>query len=342
MKKLTILVLTLVLAGNALATINFSADARVRPRMAQTASYNADGDQTLSASDIYWLYRARIFANAKLDNGFFWAAKLGHEGVADWSKMGVYASNQADWMLAYFGRKTDGHSWMLGRYPCKGNLLMDAHFYPTSPVGIPFLLFHNLSLTGAKASFNVGPGTLYALYSIDANNYWIEAETESDGMVTTTNKDLATFGSGYSFAIAGHKVLAQFLYTMGEDMDPTETIDFYNPMTYGAFVYPTFGPFTLSLGGGMTSEADDAYSGMFYHAGVKAPLGPGVFNAYYNGATMDWDGNEEAFMFIWVDYAVKYGPVVFKPTVRYKKSTYADDSYDTTIFYELTTEIKVK
>jgi len=349
MKKLCILFLTLTMAANALAVIDFSADARVRPRLAQSASFDTNGDEQWSTSDMYWLYRARIFARSDLDGGFYWAAKLGHEGVADFSKMGTAATNQVDWMLAYFGRKTDTHSWMAGRIPCKSNVLMDLHFYPGSPVGIPFLLYHNLSLTGVKGSFNVGPGTLFALYSIDENNNF--SETDSDGV--TTNYDKSTFGGGYVFAVAGTKVAAQFLYTMGEDKgydvyddagNLLYTEDFYNPMTYGAYVYPNIAGFNFSFGGGMTAEADDAYTGMAYHAGVKKALGPGVFNFFYDGASVEWDGASDphSYMFLWLDYAVKYGPVTFKPTWRMKKCTNPDDSYTTTNFFELTTEIKVK
>ena len=345
MKKLCILFLTLTMAANALAVIDFSADARVRPRLATTVDVDANGDETGSSSDMYWLYRARIYARSEMDGGFYWAAKLGHEGVADFSKMGSAGTNQVDWMNAYFGRKTDNHSWMLGRIPCKSNVLMDMHFYPLSPVGIPFLLFHNLSLTGVKASFNVGPGTAFALYSVDENNH----HTDIDG-TTATYMDRSTFGGGYAFAVAGTKVVAQLLYTLGEDTGDyydsngilIATLDHYNPMTYGAYVYPTIAGFKLSLGGGMTAEADDAYTGMAYHAGVKKALGPGMLNFFYDGSSMDWDGATETGMFIWLDYAVKYGPVTIKPTWRMKKCIADNDAYTTTHFFELTTEIKVK
>lgn len=346
MKKLIILVLMLTLAANALAEIKFSADARVRPRMDITGYYDSADEYLYGSADMYWLYRARLTASAELDGGFMWTAKLGHEAVAMWSKMGTSGTNQMDWMLAYFGQKTDRYSWYLGRVPMAGNLLTDLHYSPTFPLGIPFVLYNNLATTGIKGSVNAGPGTLDLFYSIEENNQALEVDSDNK----TTYTDQNTVGGGYTFAIAGTKVAAQLLYTMGDDA-------FINPMTYGFMAYPSFAGFNLAGGLAMTSEADDAYTGMTYHAGVKKALGPGALSFWYRGGSLDfsdhtfvaydgtpilYDEATYAYTYLWLTYGFNYGPVKFMPTWRHMKTLNPDDTYMVRDFFELTMEIKVK
>ncbi|MBL7032852.1 MAG: hypothetical protein ISR91_01790 [Candidatus Delongbacteria bacterium] len=361
MKKILIVLLMLSLGATAAAQIKLSADARVRPRLDNTALFKTNGDDSTSSTDIYWLYRARLNAKAELDGGFMWAVKLGHESGAMWSKMGTPATNGTDWMLAYFGQKTNRFSWYAGRIPLKESLMIDLHYYPKAPVGIPFNINHNSSITGVKSSAELGPGVLDIFYAVDNNNQ--ASDIDSDDRMTYT--DQYTLGGGFTFMVGPVKAFLQVMSANGidsydvttmvpaliADSDSTyilgeeavvETIDVYNPTTYGGYLYPSFAGFTFAGGIALTTETDNAFSGWAYHIGLKGALGPGTLNAWYRGSVMDWDDDEFIHSYLWLDYSMQYGPVTFKPTWRHFKTIYPNESYTVRDYFELTTEINVK
>ena len=66
-----------------IAEINFSGDARVRPRL-DIKDYGPDK----SSMDLYYLYRARLNVDASIGEGWFFNGKLGTNSPSEMTTMG--------------------------------------------------------------------------------------------------------------------------------------------------------------------------------------------------------------------------------------------------------------
>ena len=135
-----------------IAEIQFSGDARFRPRY--DIKENSDASST---SDLYYLYRARLNMKADIGDGWFFNTKLGTLGVAGMTKIGTSDNEPGNinsyrptvsFMELYFGNKSEDWGFWAGAFPLKYNPSLDLHFYSDKLVDIPFVLFNNSSTLG--------------------------------------------------------------------------------------------------------------------------------------------------------------------------------------------------
>ena len=120
-----------------IAEINFSGDARVRPRL-DIKDYSTGN----SSMDLYYLYRARLNVEADIGGGWFFEAKLGTNDVAGMVKMGEGSqfnngmSNpnsfrpQVSFLNLYYGIKKENFGFWGGAFPIEHSPSLDIHFHP--------------------------------------------------------------------------------------------------------------------------------------------------------------------------------------------------------------------
>ncbi len=213
--------------------INFSGDARIRPRLDVK---NYVGDKIIM--DLYYLYRARFNLNVDFEKGWFFKTRIGTNDVSSMVKMGVDGTDnkiyydkeddnkeyiysigytdgpgnsnsarpQISFLNLYYGFKKESFGFWGGAIPLKYNPGLDIHFYPDKIVDIPWLLFNNGSTTGFS-------GYIYKInwfLSIDGNEKEIvntkeQKITDEEGntikiipSADEKNIDYMTFGFDFS------------------------------------------------------------------------------------------------------------------------------------------------
>ena len=153
MRKLTLLIISLSFI---MADIQFSGDARFRPRY----DIKENGDAS-STSDLYYLYRARLNIKADIGDGWFLNTKLGTSSIAGMTKIGISDGSEpgnvssyrptVSFMELYFGNMKEDWGFWAGAFPLKYNSSLDLHFYSDKLVDMPFILFGHVDNHFEKA-----------------------------------------------------------------------------------------------------------------------------------------------------------------------------------------------
>lgn len=340
---LIVMLMVAVFAGDVLAQITINGDARVRPRLDTITSYNADQDDNITSSDIYYMYWVRLWVKADIDNGWYADVMIGADGPANW--IGKFGTNQnydrgddIGWdrnengILRFnrieFGRKTDqfGYSGGLLYFNSLANPLYDLHWYPGSRSDVPYLIVDNSTHHGFRGFYNTGNGTLNAAITVDTN------AGRSDGIDETDDpKDQYSVHLEYKTKFGDLGVAPSFVYTLGDkDMGAA------TPMSLGANVnLPKFGETALSLGAYYTSQPEEdpgKYTGFMAHAKVVSPVGPGTIISWLDYSSVDYDEADDTLntMYLWLMYRIMIhksdmGNVSINPTFRRIQQTFGDD-----------------
>lgn len=342
MLKVTLVFVMLITTVFAQAKI--TGDVRVRPRMDVTTA-DADADAVTKQYLLYW---GRLNVDADIGGGWSFHSKLATNWVGHWSgvmgentQKGVGYSGAQDrptlsLMEISMNKNAGNWGFSAGNLPLNGvaNHIVDLHYYPTSPVDIPWAISHVQSIQGFSGFVNAGPGKLNLALSIDAN-----LNTDAgDGLVNTK-----TLIADYGATFGGITVKPQMAMTMTNDSTAA-------PMTMGAGVSAKVAGFTLSGTYLMTSNTADGsgkYDGTHIRAGVKGTVGPGFLLAWYDMATHTPDeGDQSDYSYIWVLY--KYtifsgdkGAIVVMPTARMRTGALGNADYSRNKF-ELTFQLNFK
>ncbi len=313
---LTALLFTMLLT-TAFAQVRITGDVRVRPRI--DIKKDASGELSNQQLILYW---GRLNLDADIGGGYSFHTKLASNWVGHWA--GYMGSQEAFPNAAGLGNDRPTITFMelsmsknagnwgvsAGNLPLNGvaNHIVDLHYYPTSPVDIPWAIKHVQSFQGFSGFVKAGPGKLNWALSVDAN--------QNNSTAELVNKKTLMVDYGAKFG--GITVKPQMAMTMDNDSAAA-------PMTMGAGVSAKVAGFTLSGTYLMTSNTADGsgkYDGTHIRAGVKGTVGPGFLLAWYDIATHTPDGaDQQDFNHLWVLY--KYtvfsgdkGAFVLMPTLR--------------------------
>lgn len=350
-----------------IADINFSGDARVRPRL-DVKDYGTDK----SSMDLYYLYRARLNVNADIGEGWFFKAKLGTNSVAGMTKMGddntkytYIDKDKSDYYLSgdqpggigsirpkvsflnlYYGLKKENFGIWGGAFPIKYTPALDIHFYSDKVVDIPWLLFNNGSSVGFA-------GYIYKMnwfLSIDENKTETNKDmTDADPEKHMNEKNMDSFTLGLDFPLKWNDML---------DLQPRALISFANadepwPMTFGTdFNIRSFFGINPQMSYHITKQfLNKDYKYTITHIRVKLDrkFGSGKLTVWADLASHLDETNENDvtdYTFLWIDYKCQlfesdFGSVSLKPTIRLLNKNNDDSEYNRMKF-ELTTEIKFK
>ncbi len=323
MLKVTLVFVMLLTTVFAQAKI--TGDVRVRPRM----DTSEDGSGELH-NKIYTLYWGRLNVDADIGGGWSFHSKLATNWVGHWS--GVMGENTqkggtsgfvdrptVSLMEISMGKNAGNWGFKAGNLPLNGvaDHIVDLHYYPKSPVDIPWAIYHLQSIQGINGFVKAGPGKLNLALAVDENL----------NNSTTETKNTHTLLVNYSGAFGPVSVKPQMAMTMTNEGTAA-------PTTMGAGVSAKVAGFTLSGTYLMTSntvEGSYKYDGTHIRAGVKGTVGPGFLLAWYDMATHTPDGGVASnFSYIWALY--KYtiwsgdkGALVVMPTVRIATGKHHDE-----------------
>ena len=342
MLKVTLVFVMLLTTVFAQAKI--TGDVRVRPRIDVTTADAA----TDAVTKQYLLYWGRLNVDADIGGGWSFHTKLASNWVGHWS--GVMGENTqtvgsqgtglvdrpaVSLMEISMNKNAGNWGFSAGNLPLNGvaNHIVDLHYYPTSPVDIPWAIKHVQSFQGFSGFVNAGPGKLNLALSVDAN--------QNNSTAELVNRK--TLMADYGATFGGISVKPQMAMTM--DNDSTDA-----PMTMGAGVSTKVAGFTLSGTYLMTSNTADGsgkYDGTHIRAGAKGNVGPGFLLAWYDIASVTPDGGDATdYSFLWLLY--KYtvhssdkGSMVVMPTIRMRTGEPGNTDYSRNKF-ELTFQLNFK
>lgn len=365
--------LMLSMAGSISAEIKFSGDARLRPRMdiRDNTSFGTDAETNTKTTDGYYLYRARFNIKGDIGDGWFGHVQLGTSGFAYWtgkfgdpsyssphkpSSSSVEGANRGsvDFMLIYFGRKTDKFGYWGGLIPVNGlsNPLLDVHFYPSIMIDVPYFLYSNNGAHGFAGYIGFEKTKLNLTLLAD-NNYGKKVETTVD----------STAGTDFSTEAATHDqytLMVDMPLKLGEaTVQPVAMFTVADrgmdaPMTFGAnLTSPKFGQFTLYGTAAMSMQraggAANEYDALYFRAKAVGKVGKGTFHGWVDIAERKFDesGYKEKFFYFWLDYQIPVyksdvGSVSIKPTWRYIQKKVDDVLDNKRHKIELTIDFKFK
>jgi hypothetical protein len=338
---LTALLFTMLLT-TAFAQVRITGDVRVRPRI--DIKKDASGELSNQQLILYW---GRLNLDADIGGGYSFHTKLASNWVGHWA--GYMGSQEAFPNAAGLGNDRPTITFMelsmsknagnwgvsAGNLPLNGvaNHIVDLHYYPTSPVDIPWAIKHVQSFQGFSGFVNAGPGKLNLALSVDAN--------QNNSTAELVNRK--TLMADYGATFGGISVKPQMAMTM--DNDSTAA-----PMTMGAGVSAKVAGFTLSGTYLMTSntvENSGKYDGTHMRVGIKGSVGPGFLLAWYDMASYTPDGGTKAdFTHLWLLYkhtlySGDKGAMVVMPTIRLINGSASDPDWSRTKL-ELTFQLNFK
>ena len=339
MLKVTLVFVMLITTVFAQAKI--TGDVRVRPRIDIKST---DGEETSNQSLI--LYWGRLNVDADIGGGYSFHTKLASNWVGHWA--GYMGSQEVGndvglgndrptitFMELSMSKNAGNWGVSAGNLPLNGvaNHIVDLHYYPTSPVDIPWAIKHVQSFQGFSGFVNAGPGKLNWALSVDAN--------QNNSTAELVNKKTLMVDYGAKFG--GITVKPQMAMTMDNDSAAA-------PMTMGAGVSAKVAGFTLSGTFLTTSQAVEAagkYDGTHMRVGIKGSVGPGFLLAWYDMASYTPDGGTKAdFTHLWLLYkhtlySGDKGAMVVMPTIRLINGSASDPDWSRTKL-ELTFQLNFK
>ena len=344
------IILSLIAFSFLMSDIQFSGDARFRPRY--DIKENGDGSST---SDLYYMYRARLNMKADIGDGWFFNTQLGTANTAGMTTMGVdeditawgpgnQNSNRppVNFMQLYFGNMKDDWGFWAGAFPLKYNPSLDLHFYSDKLVDIPFVLFNNSSTTGFAGYKSMYGYKLNWFLSVDNNV--TEREEFSDDSEPIDDCDDFTLGMDANLTFGSVSVAPRLLTSFGGTDD-----DIY-PMTLGAdILLPEMAGFNsgFSYYTSTQGEEEDAeyYKADHMRLSLSRPIKEGKLKFFYDMASKD----DDKVSYIWLSYTHtcfkgEMGEVTLSPTFRLQTGKDAgSDSFDEDYSrskFEVTAQIK--
>ena len=344
------IILSLIAFSFLMSDIQFSGDARFRPRY--DIKENGDGS---SISDLYYMYRARLNMKADIGDGWFFNTQLGTANTAGMTTMGVdeditawgpgnQNSNRppVNFMQLYFGNMKDDWGFWAGAFPLKYNPSLDLHFYSDKLVDIPFVLFNNSSTTGFAGYKSMYGYKLNWFLSVDNNV--TEREEFSDDSEPIDDCDDFTLGMDANLTFGSVSVTPRLLTSFGGTDD-----DIY-PMTLGAdILLPEMAGFNsgFSYYTSTQGEEEDAeyYKADHMRLSLSRPIKEGKLKFFYDMASKD----DDKVSYIWLSYTHtcfkgEMGEVTLSPTFRLQTGKGAgSDSFDEDYSrskFEVTAQIK--
>ena len=344
------IILSLIAFSFLMSDIQFSGDARFRPRY--DIKENGDGSST---SDLYYMYRARLNMKADIGDGWFFNTQLGTANTAGMTTMGVDENITAwgpgnqnsnrppvNFMQLYFGNMKDDWGFWAGAFPLKYNPSLDLHFYSDKLVDIPFVLFNNSSTTGFAGYKSMYGYKLNWFLSVDNNV--TEREEFSDDSEPIDDCDDFTLGMDANLTFGSVSVTPRLLTSFGGTDD-----DIY-PMTLGAdILLPEMAGFNsgFSYYTSTQGEEEDAeyYKADHMRLSLSRPIKEGKLKFFYDMASKD----DDKVSYIWLSYTHtcfkgEMGEVTLSPTFRLQTGKDAgSDSFDEDYSrskFEVTAQIK--
>lgn len=327
--------LVILLAGSLAAEVKIDGDARLRPRL----DIRDNGDYGVRQSDMYYYYRARINLKGDLGDGWFGHVQLGTNGFAYWtgkfgdpnesgaskpsaSSVDGASRGPVDFMLIYFGRKTDKFGYMGGIIPLNSlaNPLYDVHFYSNLMVDVPFLLYSNMGAGGFTGYLGFKQGKINLTVLMD-NNKGKKIE-DADGTVTQNTHDQHTVVLDAPLKLGKATLQPVFMGTIAD-------AGMNAPVTYGVnFTSPKLGKTTFygTLAMSMQRAGGDAaeYDVTYFRGKMVSDIGTGKLTFWIDLAKKKFDkiDDEHKFAYIWLDYEIPVyksdkGSVSVKPTWRH-------------------------
>lgn len=242
------ILLSLIAFSFLMSDIQFSGDARFRPRY--DIKENGDGSST---SDLYYLYRARLNMKANIGDGWFFNSKLGTLGVAGMTKIGTSDTEPGNpnsyrpsvsFMELYFGSMKDDWGFWAGAFPLKYNPSLDLHFYSHKLIDIPFVLLNNGSTLGFAGYKALMGHKLNWFLSVDNNV--VENEEKLAETISTTVpgecSDPSFLTEEACIDFGGDWTEEQTI----EEMIDAETIDDCDNFTLGMDMFLNFGSISVT------------------------------------------------------------------------------------------------
>ncbi|NEX13738.1 MAG: hypothetical protein C1941_03430 [Prosthecochloris sp.] len=345
MKKLLSLVFGLALlvafSTPATAAIKFSGDAQVRPRVEMTKS----GESGEWKEELYWLYRLRLRLAADLGSGYFAKALLASESAGWFATISdgrgtvdlngktynLFPDNLSDHFgvnQVYFGRMMQDSHYILGIMPVNSfnNPVFDLAVYPTSAVGIPYLLINNDRIFGLNYGRKVGPGELSATLCVLGDAQW---DSTDDSFLRDEYAVHLMYKTNIGDVIIDPQLLAAVTRTQNVDIGAPEEYG-HAPFTFGTNVIIPAGDTKFTLSGFYTNDGIglvDDENGVDYSAYIvraKAEHGPVRAWVSYNAADVKSPMSDDYENFyVWAQYTLKVyessmGKFTLTPTVRYR------------------------
>ena len=335
MKKITLL----LIVSLSFAAIEFSGDARFRPRIDSKEYGDPYFDQELNKnikkqSDFYYLYRARINMKADIGDGWFFNAKLGTNSVASMTKL-ADTTPELSFLELYYGYAKENSGLWVGTFPLKYTPALDLHFYSDKLVDIPFVLYNNSLINGLAGYQVIKNKKVNWFLSVDENN--INSLTLDFSVTPTINeKDTYTIGLNSSFDVLNLTLTPNVLLSIGDGDLPT---------TYGLDIaLPIVSDISSSISYHMSNY--DLIDGDHFRVKMTRPVGKGNMKFFYDIANME----DDSMSYIWLSYTHTCykgdaGTVTISPTYRYQDSGYVNGAFDkdyNRTKFEITTEIKFK
>jgi hypothetical protein len=258
------IILSLIAFSFLMSDIQFSGDARVRPRY--DIKENGDGSST---SDLYYMYRARLNMKADIGDGWFFNTQLGTANTAGMTTMGVdeditawgpgnQNSNRppVNFMQLYFGSMKDDWGFWAGAFPLKYNPSLDLHFYSDKLVDIPFVLFNNSSTTGFAGYKSMYEHKLNWFLSVDNNVTEREEPADDSNDEPIDDCDDFTLGIDAQLTFGLVSVTPRLLTSFGGTDD-----DIY-PTTFGAdILLPEVAGFNSSFSYHLSTNGEEGDEG---------------------------------------------------------------------------------
>ena len=344
------IILSLIAFSFLMSDIQFSGDARFRPRY--DIKENGDGSST---SDLYYMYRARLNMKADIGDGWFFNTQLGTANTAGMTTMGVdeditawgpgnQNSNRppVNFMQLYFGNMKDDWGFWAGAFPLKYNPSLDLHFYSDKLVDIPFVLFNNSSTTGFAGYKSMYGYKLNWFLSVDNNV--TEREEFSDDFEPIDDCDDFTLGMDANLTFGSVSVTPRLLTSFGGTDD-----DIY-PMTLGAdILLPEMAGFNSGFSYYTSTQGEEEdveyYKADHMRLSLSRPIKEGKLKFFYDMASKD----DDKVSYIWLSYTHtcfkgEMGEVTLSPTFRLQTGKGAgSDSFDEDYSrskFEVTAQIK--
>jgi len=342
------ILLSLIAFSFLMSDIQFSGDARFRPRY--DLKENGDGSST---SDLYYLYRARLNMKANIGEGWFFNSKLGTLGVAGMTKIGTSDTEPGNinsyrptvsFMELYFGSMKDDWGFWAGAFPLKYNPSLDLHFYSDKLVDIPFVILNNGSTLGFAGYKALMGHKLNWFLSVD-NNVVEQVEPADDSNEEAIDDcDDFTLGMDMFLNFGSISVTPRILTSFGGTDD-----DIY-PMTLGTdILFPEVAGFSSGFSYYTSTKGEEGDDG-YYKAdhmrlSLSRPIKEGKLKFFYDMASKD----DDKVSYMWLSYTHTcfkgdMGEVTLSPTFRLQtgKSAWTesfDEDYSRAKF-EVTAQIK--
>ena len=342
------ILLSLIAFSFLMSDIQFSGDARFRPRY--DIKENGDGSST---SDLYYLYRARLNMKANIGEGWFFNSKLGTLGVAGMTKIGTSDTEPGNinsyrptvsFMELYFGSMKDDWGFWAGAFPLKYNPSLDLHFYSDKLVDIPFVLLNNGSTLGFAGYKALMGHKLNWFLSVDNNVVEQEEPADDSNEEAIDDCDDFTLGMDLFLNFGSISVTPRLLTSFGGTDD-----DIY-PMTLGAdILFPEVAGFNSGFSY-YTSTKGEEGDGGYYKAdhmrlSLSRPIKEGKLKFFYDMASK----GDDKVSYMWLSYTHtcfkgEMGEVTLSPTFRLQTGKGAgteifDEDYSRAKF-EVTAQIK--